>query len=362
MKACQCVSVSPAGPAATANGANLVGPSTEPTSEPTSQAPSTAAPSRPLITSGNATARGLAASQADSTATATAGVATATSGGIPHHSTAAPAPPAAAALPSGSLPTTSYQAFARQAQLPAAATAGANHPTGRPVMPPSAYSAEAQALYRARAQQQQPYSTESRPYLAQTQPGGAIQPSYVSLSQPPYSVQTHTPYIAPSQVPYVAPSQSLYKPPHQAPYGAMSMCPTAAAQARYATATQRYAAAAPQLRPPLQPQLNVEHFNFAKLVLQPKNAIDIICEDAVLPTFPLKKKKLKKRKLAGFEVFAADVAKHKRIALESRSNLLQRHFSRTSPLGRPPKVCVCLSVSFCLCDCVSLQRSLQSIS
>lgn len=337
------LSVSPAGPAATANGVNLAGPSTKPSSEPTFHAPSTTASSRPLVTYGS----GKSASHVDSTATAVAGAATATSGGATHHSKAAPA---ATALPSGSFPITSHQALARQAPPPAAATSGVNHPNGRPMMPPSAYSAEAQALYRARAQQQQPYGAQSRPYLAQTQPGGALQPSYVSLSQPPYNVQTHTPYIAPSQVPYVAPSQGMYKPPPQAPYGAMSMYPTAAAaQARYATANQRYAAAAPQPRPPLRPQLSVEHFNFAKLAPQPRNAIDIICEDAVLPTFPLKKRKPKKRKLAGFEVFAADVAKHKRVALESRSNLLQRRFSRSSPVGRPPKV----NVSVCVLVCVT---------
>lgn len=109
-------------------------------------------------------------------------------------------------------------------------------------------------------------------------------------------------------------------------------------QARYAMAAQRYSAAVAQPRPQLRPQLNVEHFNFAKLAPQPKNAIDIICEDAVLPAFPLKKKKLKKRKLAGFETFAAEVAKHKRFALEARRHVLQRHFSRTSPVGRPSKV------------------------
>ena len=334
--------MSPVGPAAAANCASLVGPSTKPSPEPTFQAPSTAASSRPVTTYGSATAHGEPASQADSTATATVGAATATSGGVTHPSTAAAAP-VATGLPRGSFPITSQQAFGRPALPPAAATAGASHSTGRPMMPPSAYSAEAQALYRARAQQQQPYGAQSRPYLAQTQSGGALQPSYVSLSQPPYNVQTHTPYIAPSQVPYVAPSQSMYKLPPQAPYGAMSMHPTAAAaQARYTTANPRYAAAAPQPRPSLQPQLNVEHFNFAKLAPQPRNAIDIICEDAVLPTFPLKKRKPKKRKLAGFEVFAADVAKHKRIALEARSNLLQRRSSRNSPIGRPPKVSACV--------------------
>ena len=148
----------------------------------------------------------------------------------------------------------------------------------------------------------------------------------------------------------------MYKPAPQAPYGAMY--PTAtSAQARYATANQRYAAGAPQPRPPLQPQLNVEHFNFAKLAPQPKNAIDIISEGAVLPTFPLKKKKLKKRKLAGFEVFAADVAKHKDIALESRNNPLQRQLSRDSPPGRPPKVCVCAIVLGHVCLCVYLSEN-----
>ena len=333
-------------------------------SVPTSQPPSAAASSRPLIPSGTATAGGGPTGQADSAAAAAPGPTTAIGVGVTH-------PPTATALTgaqSGSLPVASHQAFARQALLPA----GTSHPTavssaatappgrpanprpmnpGQPMMPPSAYSAEAQALYRARAQQQQPYGAQPRPYLAQTQPGGALQPSYVSLSQAPYNVQTHTPYIAPSQVPYVAPSQSMYKPsPSHPTYGALSMYPTAAAaQARYATAIQRYATAASQPRPPLRPQLNVEHFNFAKLAPQPKNAIDIICEDAVLPTFPLKKKKLKKRKLAGFEVFAAEVAKHKRIALESRSNLLHRHFSRNSPVGRPPKVRVCVECCVCVC-------------
>lgn len=219
------------------------------------------------------------------------------------------------------------------------------------MMPPSgttyqgapAYSAEAQALYRARAQQQG--SAQARPYLAQTQPGGGLPPSYVSLSQAPYNVQTHTPYIAPSQVPYVAPSQNMYKPPPQSTYGSSSQAPystaAVAAQARYATATGRYAAAAPQLsqvRPQPRPPLSVEHFSFGKLAPQPKNAIDIISEDAVLPSFPLKKKAPKKRKLAGFEVFAAEVAKHKRLVLESRGNGLHCLFGKTSPIGRPPKV------------------------
>lgn len=84
----------------------------------------------------------------------------------------------------------------------------------------------------------------------------------------------------------------------------------------------------------------MQHLNFAKLAPQPKNAIDIISEDAVLPTFPLKKKKPKKRKLAGFEVFAAEVAKHKQLALEAHSNALQCHFGKRSPIGQPHKVSI----------------------
>ncbi|KAL3147303.1 hypothetical protein ABBQ32_002790 [Trebouxia sp. C0010 RCD-2024] len=331
------------GSAAAAHGTNLAGPSTLPSSEPTAPAPSTAttASNRPLITSGSGGADGWLASQADSAATAVTG-STATA-----FSAATAANGHTGIQSGGSLPVTSHQAFARQA-VPPAASAVATALPGRPpnatamagqlMMPPSAYSAEAQALYRARAQQQ-PLGAQTRPYLAQSQPGVPLQPSYVSLSQPPYNVQTHTPYIAPSQVPYVAPSQSMYKPPpSQATYGGLAMYPAAAAgQAQSATAAQRYPAALAQPQPPLlRPQLTVEHFTFAKLAPQPKNAIDIICEDAVLPAFPLKKKKLKKRKLAGFEVFAAEVAKLK-LALESSSHGLQRHVSRNSPLGRPSK-------------------------
>ena len=304
-----------------------------------------------------------------------AGAASSTSAGVAP--TAGPA-----GLQAGSLPIASHQAFARQALPAALATAVAtstsavpgSHSTAASALPgpvcaalgpigratagqqmppsatgyqgPTAYSAEAQALYRARAQQQPAYGAQSRPYLGQTQPGGALPPSYVSLSQPPYNVQTHTPYIAPSQVPYVPPSQAVYKHPAQSAYvpqpQLQSQYPTvAAAQARYATATQRYAAAVPQLaqpRPQPRPPLNVQHLNFAKLAPQPKNAIDIISEDAVLPTFPLKKKKPKKRKLAGFEVFAAEVAKHKQLALEAHSNALQCHFGKRSLEGRQPKV------------------------
>ena len=208
------------------------------------------------------------------------------------------------------------------------------------------YSAEAQALYRARAQSQPQYTTQPGPFTAQPQPAGSLPPSYVSLSQPPYNVQTHTPYIAPSQLPYVPHNQSGYKPQPQSQlaYGVQSQAQystAALSQPRYAATAQRYTAAAPQLAQPraaLRPPLNVEHFTFAKLVPQPKNAIDIICEDAVLPTFPLKKKKPKKRKYAGLEAFAAEVYRHKQLALESKRNVLQCHFVKKPPMGRPHKV------------------------
>lgn len=89
----------------------------------------------------------------------------------------------------------------------------------------------------------------------------------------------------------------------------------------------------------MRPPLHVEHVTFAKLAPQPKNAIDIICEDAVLPSFPLKKKKPKKRKYAGLEIFAAEVHRHKRMARDSTRNILQCHLVKKSPMGRPPKVC-----------------------
>ncbi|KAL0050832.1 hypothetical protein WJX82_008034 [Trebouxia sp. C0006] len=141
-------------------------------------------------------------------------------------------------------------------------------------------------------------------------------------------------------------SQPGYKPQLQPPpaYSAQSQAQystAATAQQRYAaTASQRYAAAAPQLaqpRPALRPPLNVEHFTFGKLAPQPKNAIDIIAEDAVLPTFPMKKKKPKKRKFAGLEVFAAEVHRHKSRMQESKRNVLQCQFVKKSPIGRPPK-------------------------
>lgn len=380
-----------AGSPAATDGSNLAGPSTTPSSGFTLP---TSAPisNRPLITSGVDTTFGASAKAAESAPGFGAVTLAAASSMAPP--AASGAPPAAAAVATagsaGGHPQTSYShigshhhAFARQglrASSPTAVATSANPPShtpsgagltasapistalpGRPVPQPAvatsysaagptAYSAEAQALYRARAQAQPPFNAQPRPYAAQSQALGALpQSQYVSLSQSPYNVQTHTPYIAPSQLPYVAQSQPGYKPQLQPPpaYSAQSQAQystAATAQQRYAaTAAQRYAAAAPQLaqpRPALRPPLNVEHFAFAKLAPQPKNAIDIIAEDAVLPTFPLKKKKPKKRKFAGLEVFAAEVYRHKSLMQESKRNVLQCQFVKKSPIGRPPKVCL----------------------
>ncbi|KAL0017920.1 hypothetical protein WJX77_000340 [Trebouxia sp. C0004] len=371
-------SVNAGAPAAT-DGSSLAGPSTTPSSGFTLPA-SAAISNRPLITSGIDTTFGASAKAAESApgfGTVTLAAASSTA---PPAASGAPPPAAAVAttvsagghLQGSHSRTASHQAFARQglrASLPTGVATSANPPShipsgagltapapistalpDRPVPQPevatsysaagpTAYSAEAQALYRARAQ--------PRPYAAQSQAQSPLpQSQYVSLSQPPYNVQTHTPYIAPSQLPYVAQSQSGYKPQLQPPptYSAQSQAQystAAMAQQRYAaTAAQSYAAAAPQLaqpRPALRPPLNVEHFAFAKLAPQPKNAIDIIAEDAVLPTFPLKKRKPKKRKFAGLEVFAAEVYRHKSLMQESKRNVLQCQFVKKSPIGRPPK-------------------------
>jgi len=384
-----------AGAPAATDGSNLAGLSTTPSSGFTLPA-SAAISSRPLITSGVDTTFGASANAAQSAAGFGA-LAAASSMAPP---AASGAPPAAAVVATagstgGHLQGShshiaSHQAFARQglrASLPTAVATSSNLPShipsgagltapapistalpGRPVPQPAvatsygaagptAYSAEAQALYRARAQAQPPFNAQPRPYAAQSQALGPLpQSQYVSLSQPPYSVQTHTPYIAPSQLPYVAQSQSGYKPQLQPPpaYSVQSQAQystAAMAQQRHAaTAAQRYAAAAPQLaqpRPVLRPPLNVEHFTFAKLAPQPKNAIDIIAEDAVLPTFPLKKKKPKKRKFAGLEVFAAEVYRHKSLMQDSKRNVLQCQFVKKSPIGRPPKVCLLYNSTFC---------------
>lgn len=386
-----------AGAPAATNGSNLVGPSTTPSSGFTLPA-SAAVSNRPLITSGVDTTFGASAKAAESApgfgavslAAASSMAPPAASGAPPAAAAVATAGSAGGHLQGSHSHVASHQAFARQglrASLPTAVATSANPPShmpsgaglsapapistalpGRPVPQPAvatsysaagptAYSAEAQALYRARAQAQPPFNAQPRPYAAQSQALGPLpQSQYVSLSQPPYSVQMHTPYIAPSQLPYVAQSQSGYKPQLQPPpaYSAQSQAQystAATAQQRYAaTASQRYAAAAPQLaqpRPPLRPPLNVEHFTFAKLAPQPKNAIDIIAEDAVLPTFPLKKKKPKKRKFAGLEVFAAEVYRHKSLMQDSKRNVLQCQFVKKSPIGRPPKVCLLCNSTFC---------------
>ncbi len=375
------------------DGSHLAGPSTTPSSDFTLPA-SAAISNRPLITSGIDANFGASAKAAESAPGFDAVNLAAASSMAPPAASGAPPAVAIAGSAGGHLQGShphiaSHQAFARQglrASLPTAVATSANPPghlpsgagltapapistalPGRPVPQPAvatsysaagptAYSAEAQALYRARAQAQPPFNAQPRPYAAQPQALGALpQSQYVSLSQTPYSVQTHTPYIAPSQLPYVAQSQPGYKLQLQPPpaYSAQSQAQystAATAQQRYAaTAAQRYAAAAPQLaqpRPALRPPLNVEHFTFGKLAPQPKNAIDIIAEDAVLPTFPLKKKKPKKRKFAGLEVFAAEVYRHKSLMQESKRNVLQCQFVKKSPIGRPPKVCLMINSNY----------------
>ena len=66
----------------------------------------------------------------------------------------------------------------------------------------------------------------------------------------------------------------------------------------------------------------------------------------------MKKKKPKKRKLAGLEVFAAEVYRHKSLMQESKRNVLQCQFVKKSPIGRPPKVCL-------LCNSASLPVKLM---
>lgn len=259
------------------------------------------------------------------------------------------------ALARQTLPPHSATAVAATASQPGATAAGVSAVqassalSGRPVPQPGVataystaepmpYSAEAQALYRARAQAQPLYTAVSRPYASGAQPGGSLPPSYVSFSQSPYNVQTHTPYIASAQLPYTAQNQSSYRPQGQPGYGLQAQPAYALAQ-RYATAVPRYAtAAAPavQLRPRVRPPLNIEHITFTRLAPQPKNAIDIISEDAVLPTFPLKKKKPKKRKYAGLEAFAAEVHRHKQLVLDAKHKAQLALEDRKSPAK--PKV------------------------
>lgn len=146
------------------------------------------------------------------------------------------------------------------------------------------------------------------------------------------------PYGAQQQLPYASSSglQQHYSQQHRAPAQLpYQQPPYATAAPPYATAAAAYAAATP-LQPPRPPPLTVEQFTFGRLAPQPENAIDIISEDAVLPTFPLKKMKPKKRKYAGLEAFAAEVWRHKRLALEARQNVLQSQIVKK--LGRPIKV------------------------
>ena len=320
------------------------------------------------------------------------------SGTSPTGLRAAPAVPTASHLQGTHPQIASHEAFARQtlpphtatAVAPAAGQPGAAATTssgtapatalpGKPVPQPGVatafttaeqmpYSAEAQALYRARAQAAQPqYSGVPRPYMTHPQPAGTLPPSYVSFSQAPYNAQTHTPYIAPAQLPYMAQNQPGYRPPTNAGYGLQSQGQYTTA-ARYITAVQPYATAAapaPQLRPAGRPPLNVEHVTFTKLAPQPQNAIDIISDDAVLPTFPLKKKRPKKRKYAGLEAFAAEVHRQKQLA-ESKYDVLQSQDDKKSPISKPKvtlllcHLCHAACAVLC-CVCIPVKHVFTSI-
>lgn len=185
-------------------------------------------------------------------------------------------------------------------------------------------AAQSQALYSAHAQPS--YAFQQSPYAAQLQAAAELQTQRQSTSSAAYGSQPQLSYTASTAL--QSPYQLQQQLQHQLPYQ----------QHPYTTAAQPYAVAAPQPAP-RRPPLTVEHLTFSKLAAQPKNAIDLISEDAVLPTFPLKKKKPKKRKYAGLEAFAAEVYRHKELAREARRNVLQCQMVKKGPLGRPPKVC-----------------------
>lgn len=190
------------------------------------------------------------------------------------------------------------------------------------------------------AQSQVPYSSTALAYGSQAPPSYALQhSSYPTHLQPSAAMQSqpqHNPtgaYGSSPQLPFNTSTglQHQYPPQHQ------QQMPYHQHQHLYTTAAQPYAAAAPPPAP-LRPPLMVEHLTFSKLAPQPKNAIDIISDDAVLPTFPLKKKKPKKRKYAGLDAFAAEVYRHKELAQEAHRDVLQCQVVKKGPLGRPPKV------------------------
>ena len=244
--------------------------------------------------------------------------------GHPHHMGAlpgqaaaygrAPGPQSGALAPSQSA---SRQA-ARQAALPYASQ-------GYGAQSHAHFSAPAQLAYSAQAQVS--YALGQRAYSSRLQPTAQLQ----SQLQP--QRQVSAPYGSQAQLPYSTSTglQNQYQPQHQ------QQLPYTQHQGPYTSAAQPYAPAAPQPAPQ-PPPLTVQHLTFSKLASQPKNAIDLISEDAVLPTFPLKKKKPKKRKYAGLDAFAAEVYRHKELAQGARREVLQCQVVKKGPIGRPPKV------------------------